>query len=217
MIPKLIAAAALLGLLAGCAADRVEVVETRPDYCPNPPAIPTTAQGVILPPRMITNNSPDWESTFAYKLEFSLASPATLAGKPAQTAQALAQLSMLANSFSRSLRFQTLPAFGYLSMQQGSAALRQTLGVGQGVSDPQLIGALLQTECALWAGDRAGARAALEQVAQAPDALDIIAPPGGNAVPRIPGAVAVAAANAAPAIRAQGGNGSRIWISRAGW
>ncbi len=212
---RAIVAVLLLSGLAGCAADRVEVVETAPAYCPSPPAVPVNAQGVVLPPPVVTANAPDWESTFAYRLQFSLASPSKLAGKGAQTAQALAELEMLGNSFQRSLRFQTLPAFGQLSMQQGRIALRQTLGIGPGVADQQLIGALLDAECALWAGDRAKARAALAHVASAPDALDLIAPPGADSAPRIPAAVAAAAATAAPAIRAQGGTGGRFWLSDA--
>jgi hypothetical protein len=200
----------ILVALAGCAADAVQVVETQPAYCPSPPAIPVNAQGLVLVPPIVRDNAVDWESAFAYRMQFSLASPARLAGKPAVTAQQLAQLEMVANSFQRNIRFQTLPAFGTLSMRQGSEALRQSLGIGPGVSDAQVIGALLRTECALWAGDRPGARTALAQVAQAPDALDLIAPPGGNAPPRIPNATAAAAAQAAPAIRRQGDTDGRF-------
>jgi hypothetical protein len=211
-------AAVLLAGLAGCAADAVQVVETVPAYCPNPPAIPVNAQGLVLVPAAVRDNQVDWESTFAYRMQFQLASPARLAGKPAVTAQQLAQLEMLANSFQRNIRFQTLPAFGTLSMRQGSEALRQSLGIGPGVSDPQVIEALLKTECALWAGDRARARTTLAQVAQAPDALDLIAPPGGNAPPRIPNATASAAAQAAPAIRLQGGSEGRFFrVGRLGF
>jgi len=201
---KKLAILPILAALAGCAADAVQVVETAPAYCPTPPSIPVNAQGLVLVPPVVRDNAVDWESTFAYRMQSSLASPARLAGKPAVTAQQLAQLEMLANSFQRNIRFQTLPTFGFLSMRQGSEALRQALGIGPGVSDVQVIEALLKTECALWAGDRARARTALAQVAQAPDALDLIAPTGGNSPPRIPRATALAAAQAATAIRLQG-------------
>jgi hypothetical protein len=196
--------------LAGCAADAVSVVETAPAYCPDPPAIPVNAQGLVLVPPVVRADAADWESDFAYGMQFALASPSRLAGRPAVTARQLAQLEMLNNSFQRNIRFQTLPAFGTLSMRQGSQALRDSLGIGPGVSDPEVIGALLATECALWAGDRARARAALARVAQAPDALDLIAPPGGYAPPRIPQATAAAAAQAAPAIRRQGDTDGRF-------
>lgn len=203
-LARLVAAqAAALALLAGCAADAPVQVRAAPAYCPAPPAIAVNAQGLVLPAEALRGGGGgDWETVFAYQLEHGLASPRTLAGRGPETAQQLARLEMLGNSFDRNLRFQRLPAFGLFSMREGRLALRDTLGVGPGIADAELAGALLATECALWAGDRVGARAALARVAQAPDALDLIDPPGGNSPPRIPVAVARAASSAAKAMRA---------------
>jgi hypothetical protein len=191
-----------VGLLAGaCAADRPTIVEGPSPYCPAPPAIPVNAQGLVLPPGVLRAEANDWESTFAYRLQESLARPARLAGRGPQTAAALAQLEMLGNSFERNLRFQRVPGYGLFTMRQGRAAFRDTMGIPRETPDTAVVGALLATECALWANDRDAARRALGQVARAPDALDLIAPPGGNSPPRIPRDVVLAASNAVPAIR----------------
>lgn len=190
-------------VLAACAADRPPPVATPiPAYCPSPPAIPVNAQGVLLPPRLLVNNAVDWQTDFAYQLQFIVASPQTLAGKPADTAQLLAHLVMLGNGFARDFRFQTLPAFGTLSMQQGVQALRAGLGIPTAMSDAEVALALLRTECALRAGDRAAARSALALVASAPDALGRIAPEDG-AAPRIPTVTAAAASQAVRAMQLQ--------------
>lgn len=198
-----LAPVAALALLAGCAADAPVLVRAAPAYCPTPPAIAVNAQGLVLPAEALRGGGGgDWESVFAYQLEHGLASPRTLAGRGPETAQQLARLEMLGNSFERNLRFQRLPGFGLFSMRQGRVALRETLGVRPGVADAELAGALLGAECALWAGDRARAAALLRSVADAPDALDLIDPPGGNSPPRIPHATVLAASNAAKALRA---------------
>lgn len=201
-------------VLAGCAADRVEVARVPSAYCPAPPPIPANAQGVLLPPAIVTANAPDWETVFAYQLRFSLAAPSTLAGKGPETAQALARLVMLGSSFAHSLRFQMLPGSAWLDMQQAMSTLRAMLGTGPGVSDGQLARALLAAECALWVGDRGGARSALAEVGSAADALDLIAPPGADTPPHIPRAIATAAASAAPAIEAQGADSGVVWPGR---
>jgi hypothetical protein len=198
--------------VAACAADQPPRVEVDPSYCPDVPAIPVNQQGLVLPPRTFSGVSSDWESVFAYNLEQSLSVPSRLAGRPADTARDLAQLELLANSFQRNLRFQTLPAISVVQMRQGSVALRDTMGVSPEVSSAQVAGALFATECLLRAGDPAAARSALARVAQAPDALDLIAPPGGQAPPRIPGATVVAASVAAKAIRSQGDPGGRTFF-----
>jgi hypothetical protein len=195
----LVLAAALLA--GACAADRPNIVEGPPPYCPAPPAIPVNAQGLVLPPGVLRAEANDWESTFAYRLQETLARPGRLAGRAPQTAAALAQLEMLGNSFERNLRFQRVPGYGLFTMRQGRVAFRDTMGIPRETPDVQVVGALLAAECALWAGDREAARAALAQVAQAPDALDLIAPPGSNSPPRIPRDVVLAASNAVPAIR----------------
>ncbi|MCC7281612.1 MAG: hypothetical protein IT556_04460 [Acetobacteraceae bacterium] len=206
-------------LLAGCAADRPPPVEARaPAYCPNPPAVPVNAQGLVLPPPILRDNAVDWESTYAYRLEFSLASPRTLAGKGPETARDLAWLAMVGNSFDRNLRFQTLAAQGTLMVRTGVWSMRQWLGVAPEVLTPQLVGALLATECALWGADRAAARTALAKVAGAPDALDRVAPADGRSPPPVPREVAAAAAIAAKAIRSQGmTDGPFIRLGRAGF
>jgi len=189
--------------LAGCAADRPPPVPERASpYCPDPPVIPVNAQGVLLPPPILVGGAVDWETNFATQLQFSVAQPATLAGKWPETAQGLAQLVMLGNGFARDFRFQTLPAFGTLSMQQGVQALRASLGIPATLADAEVAGALLRTECALWRRDRVAAQGALAQVASVADALERIAPQS-NATPQIPTATAAAAAQAIRAMQLQ--------------
>jgi hypothetical protein len=205
-------------LLGGCAADRPPPVEERASaYCPSPPAIPVNAQGLVLPPPILRSNAVDWESLYAYGLEYSLASPRTLAGKGPQTARDLARLDMVGNSFDRNLRFQTLPPEGTLMVRTGVWSMRQWLGVAADVPDAQLVGVLLSTECALWEGNRGAARAALAKVASAPDALERIAPADGRRPP-VPTEVAAAASIAAKAIRSHGvADGPFIRLGRAGF
>ena len=189
--------------LAGCAADRPPPVpEQVSPYCPDPPAIPVNAQGVLLPPPILVAGAVDWETEFATQLQFTLAQPATLAGKWPETAQVLARLLMLGNGFARDFRFQTLPGFGTLSMQQGVQALRASLGIPASLSVAEVVGAFLRTECALWRRDRVAAQGALAQVASVPDALERIAPQS-NAAPQIPPATAAAAAQAIRAMQLQ--------------
>ena len=206
-------------VLAGCAADRPPPVEERASaYCPTPPVVPVTAQGLVLPPPVLRGNAVDWESVYAYGLEHSLASPRTLAGKGPQTARDLARLDMVGNSFDRNLRFQTLAAEGTLMVRTGVWSMRQWLGVPPDVPDAQLVDALLATECALWEGNRAAARAALAKVAGAPDALERIAPADGSSPPPVPVEVAAAASIAAKAIRSHGvADGPYIRLGRAGF
>jgi hypothetical protein len=144
----------------------------------------------------------DWETDFATQLQFTLASPATLAGKWPETARALAQLQMLGNAFANDFRFQTLPSYGTLSMSQGVRAMRASLGIPATLPDAEVAGAFLRAECALWARDRGAAQRALAQVASVPDALERIAPQT-NATPQIPQATASAASQAARAMQQQ--------------
>lgn len=204
--------------LAACAADRPPPVAERASaYCPNPPAVRVNAQGLVIPPPILSNAATDWESAFAYGLEHSLASPRTLAGKGPQTARELARLGMVGNSFARNQRFQTLAAQGTLTVRTGLWSMRQWLDVAPDLPDSQLVGALLATECALWAGDRRAAQRALAQAARAPDALDRIAPADDRSPPPVPVGVVAAASIAAKAIRSQGTtDGPYIRMGRAG-
>jgi len=206
-------------MLAACAADRPPPVEERASaYCPTPPVVPVNAQGLVLVPPILRSNTVDWESLYAYALEYSLASPRTLAGRAPQTARDLARLDLLGNSFERNQRFQTLAPEGTLMMRTGVWSMRQWLGVPADVSAAQLAGALLATECALWQGDRAAARAVLAKVASAPDALDRIAPADGRSPPPVPVEVAAAASIAAKAIRSHGvADGPFIRLGRLGF
>lgn len=187
-------------LLAGCATGPLPE-SAAPAYCPAPPALPVNDQGLILLPPVVAGPGTDPDTFWANELEVSLAAPSRLAGRGPETAQALARLEYLANGFQHNLRWQTLPVSAQPQLRNGSLALRDSLGIARDAPAQDVVGALFATECLLRAGDRAGAARALARVARAPDALDLIAPPGGNAPPRLPGATVAAASVAAKAIR----------------
>lgn len=195
----------LAALLAGCASGPLPQSAT-PGYCPTPPALPVNAQGLILLPPVVAGPGPasDPDAFWANELESSLAAPSRLAGRGPETAQALARLEYLANGFQHNMRWQFLPFAAGPQLRAGSWALRDSLGIARDAPDQDVVGAFFATECYLRVGDRAGAQRALARVAQAPDALDLIAPPGVNAPPRVPGATVAAASVAAKAIRNNG-------------
>jgi hypothetical protein len=205
MSRTLLGAACALAMLAGCATGPLPESAT-PAYCPSPPALPVNAQGLILLPPVVAGPGPasDPDAFWANELETSLAEPWRLAGRGPETAQALARLEYLANGFQHNMRWQFLPFAAAPQLQSGSRAFRDSLGIARDAPDQDVVGALFATECLLRVGDRAGAERALARVAQAPDALDLIAPPGGNAAPRVPAATVAAASVAAKAIRNNG-------------
>jgi hypothetical protein len=189
-------------LLLGACETTPPAESATPAYCPSPPALPVNAQGLIILPPALRQDTPDPDAAWAYALRETLAQPQRLAGRGAATAQGLAQLEYLTNSFNFNQRFRTLPVGAQPRQQVGSRAMRAWLGIAPATPDAEVVGALFATECALRANDRAAAAQALARVAQAPDALDIIAPPGG-APPALPRTTVAAASGAAWAIEDQ--------------
>lgn len=193
-----------LALLAGGCATATLPASPTPDWCPTPPPLAMDAQGLIQLPNVVRQLTPDPESSWAYALRGSLGRPALLAGHGAATAQALAQLEYLANGLTHSMRFISAPALAQPRLQLGRRALREWLGIAPTTPDAQVVGAFFATECALRANDREAARRALAQVAQAPDALEAIAPSSG-APPAVPAATQAAASSAVWAVQGQAG------------
>jgi hypothetical protein len=189
-----------LALLAGGCTSATLPESPTPAWCPVPPPLAVNREGLIQLPNELRQVTPDPESAWAYGVRDTLGRPALLAGRGAETAQGLARLEFLANSFTHNMRFLTSPGLAQPRMQQGRRALREWLGIPPTTPDAQVVGALFATECALRANDRAAAARALAQVAQAPDALEAIAPSSG-APPAIPAATQVAASSAVWAVQ----------------
>lgn len=134
----------LLALVAGCAEMRT------------PPAI-TRIPAVLAP------NSPDPVRTMAAEAAAAFADAGrSLAGDPARTARAAAQVEMLLAEFERDPRWAPISPGAIFELRGARLELRAALGIRAGAGSDAVARALAAAYQALQRGDQRAAQAALD-------------------------------------------------------
>jgi hypothetical protein len=138
---RLGAAGLLLLALAGCASIK-------------PP--PDTA---VIPSSALQT----WSGKYAAILhaEWAWADPSRTHGLPAQGALAVAEVDYLAGDLSSNPGWAAMSSFAKMRMLQARVDIRKALGIAPDASSQAVVEAMLATQAALDAGDKAGALSAL--------------------------------------------------------
>jgi hypothetical protein len=104
-----------------------------------------------------------WQGDFVaiQHAQWAWADPSRTHGLPAQAALAVAEVDYLAGDLSSNPGWAGMSSFAKLRMLQARADIRHALGIAPDASSQAVVDAMLATQAALAADDRAGALTAL--------------------------------------------------------